>query len=354
MQKERNSSLEILRIICIFFVIFWHSLGPYLNEISGLNLADAVMINAFTNNTNLIFMMISGYFSMRFNLEKLIKLDLCIIFYDLLFMFLTGNFGLKTLITCFLPITFENHWFVSCYFVIALFSGFLNQIPEKLNRTSFRNLLLLLLFVFYVMPTVFFHELIEDTGKGVVCMTIMYLVGRYIRLYYSEHHFRKTYLAVIFFVTTLVAATLNYALTTVKGVFMGMYCRDNSIFIVITAVCLFLFFREFHFTNRIINHLALSVVFLYCIEGYMRQIFNRFTDLPSHVNDWYFVGEVLIYAIGVLAACLALHEARYFLLDRFDGFLAKQITRIVDHFTPAVKQGYEKVHDGVLGLLSKS
>ena len=86
----------------------------------------------------------------------------------------------------------------------------------------------------------------------------------------------------------------------------------------------------------------------------MRQIFNRFTDLPSHVNDWYFVGEVLIYAIGVLAACLALHEARYFLLDRFDGFLAKQITRIVDHFTPAVKQGYEKVHDGVLGLLSKS
>lgn len=353
MAKERNSSLEVLRLICIFFVVFWHSLGPYLNDITGLNLADAVMINAFTNNTNLIFMMISGYFGMRFNLEKLIKLDLCIIFYDLLFMFLTGSFGLKTLITCFLPITFENHWFVTCYFVIALFSGFLNQIPEKLSRTSFRNLLMLLLFVFYVMPTIFFHELIEDTGKGVVCMTIMYLVGRYIRLYYSEKHFRKSRIGVIFFVTTLVAATLNYILTSIKGVFMGMYCRDNSIFVVITAVCLFLFFRELHFTVRPINHLAQSVVFIYCIEGYMRHIFDRFTDLGSHVNDWYFVGEVLIYALGVLFTCLLLHEVRYFLLDRFDGFLAKQIMRVVNYFTPGLKRGYDKIHDGVLAVISR-
>ncbi len=62
------------------FVVFWHSMGPYLNDISGLNLADSVFINAFTNNTNLIFMLISGYFGMHFHLEKLIRLDLCIIF----------------------------------------------------------------------------------------------------------------------------------------------------------------------------------------------------------------------------------------------------------------------------------
>lgn len=353
MAKERNSSLEVLRLICIFFVVFWHSLGPYLNDITGLNLADAVMINAFTNNTNLIFMMISGYFGMRFSLEKLIKLDLCIIFYDLLFMFLTGNFGLKTLLTCFMPITFENHWFVTCYFVIALFSGFLNKIPERLDRTSFRNLLLLLLFVFYVIPTVFFHELVEDTGKGVVCMTIMYLVGRYLRLYYSEKHFRKSRLGVVFFTTTLVAATLNYILTSVKGVFMGMYCRDNSIFVVVTAVCLFLFFRELHFTVKPINHLAQSVVFIYCIEGYMRQIFNRFTDLGSHVDDWYFVGEVLIYALSVLFACLLLHEVRHLLLDRFDGFLARKITQVINYFTPGAKRAYAKLHDGVLAVISK-
>lgn len=352
-QKERNSSLEILRLICIFHVVFWHSAGPYLNQISGSNLGDALIINAITNNTNLIFMLISGYFGIRFNLEKLIKLDLCIIFYDLLFMFLTGNFGLKTLITCFLPITFENHWFVSCYFVIALFSGFLNRIPEALSRTSFRNLLLLLLFVFYVMPTVFFHELIEDTGKGVVCMTIMYLAGRYIRLYLSERHFRKDRLAILFFGNLLVISTLNLALTTASGTFMGMYCRDNSIFIVVNAVCAFLFFREFYISIPLINHLSQSVVFLYCIEGYMRQIFNRFVDLGAHVNDWYFTGTVLVYAVSVFAACLLLHEVRYFLLDRFDGFLANRIMRMVSSVTPAVKRGYAKLHDNVLILISK-
>lgn len=353
MPKQRNSSLEILRIICIFFVVFWHSMGPYLNDISGLNLADSVFINAFTNNTNLIFMLISGYFGMHFHLEKLIRLDLCIIFYDLLFLFVTGSYSLKGLITCFMPLTFENHWFVTCYFVIAIFSGFLNQIPEKLSRTSFRNLLLLLLFIFYAMPTLFFHELIEDTGKGVVCMTIMYLIGRYIRLYYGEHHFKKSYLAVIFFGTTIVIATLNYGLTYMKGIFMGMYARDNSLLVAVTAICLFLFFRELHFTSRVINHLAQDVVFIYCIEGDMRKIFNRFTDLASHTNDWYFAGEVLLYALGVLAACFLLHEIRHLLLDRFDGWLAKQITRLISSATPAVKGGYQKLHDKTLLLLQK-
>lgn len=351
--KERNSSLEFLRLICIFHIVFWHSLSPYLDQISGVNLYSAFISNAMPNSANVIFMLISGYFGLRLNLKKLIKLDLCIIFYDLFFMFLTGDFGFKELLTCLLPITFEKHWFVSCYFVIALFSGFLNQIPEKLSRNAFRNLLLLLLFVFYVMPTVFFHELIEDAGKGVVCMTIMYLAGRYIRLYYGERHFRRDLLAVLFFGNLIVMAALNLILTKLSGNFMGMYCRDNSIFTVVIAVCAFLFFREFDVFIPTVNRLAQSVVYIYCIERYIRTIFGSYANLSEYAENWYFTGIMLVFALMVSSVCFLLHETRHLLLDRFDDFLAKQIMRLFQACAPAVRQAYTKVHDGVLVLISK-
>lgn len=87
MPKQRNSSFELIRILCIFFVVFWHSIGPYTNDLSTGNLVGSSFVNTLTNNTNLLFMMVSGYFGIRFNLEKLIKLDIAIIFYDLLHLF---------------------------------------------------------------------------------------------------------------------------------------------------------------------------------------------------------------------------------------------------------------------------
>lgn len=165
MPKQRNSSFELIRILCIFFVVFWHSIGPYTNDLSTGNLVGSSFVNTLTNNTNLLFMMVSGYFGIRFNLEKLIKLDIAIIFYDLLHLFLFGEFGIKSLIIACMPITFKSHWFISYYFVITILSSFLNKIPEQLDRRSFRNLILLLLFLFYVIPTVFFYEIIEDARK---------------------------------------------------------------------------------------------------------------------------------------------------------------------------------------------
>lgn len=353
MTKQRNSSFELVRILCIFFAIYWHSINPYLNDLPMTNFAPANLINTIINNTNLLFMLLSGYFGIRFNLEKLIKLDLAIIFYDVLYLFLFGTLGLKSLVTAFMPITFKSHWFLTCYFAIAILSGFLNKIPEKLERKTFRNLLLVLLFIFFVMPTVFFSELIEDGGKGVVCMSILYLTGRYIRLYYSDRTFKKGRLAILFWAVTLFTTALNFAMSILKGTFFGMYCRDNSIFIVITAVAFFLFFKEMHFTNRLINHLAPNVVILYCIEGYAREIFDRFIDMSVYADSIFFVLIAAVYAICVLTACLLLNEIRRLLFDRLDTAVSRLIMKPVNFMIPHLQDFYEKAHARLVSFIEK-
>ena len=353
MPKQRNSSFELIRILCIFFVVFWHSIGPYTNDLSTGNLVGSSFVNTLTNNTNLLFMMVSGYFGIRFNLEKLIKLDIAIIFYDLLHLFLFGEFGIKSLIIACMPITFKSHWFISYYFVITILSGFLNKIPEQLDRKSFRNLILLLLFLFYVIPTVFFYEIIEDAGKGVVCMTIMYLIGRYIRLHLNDLSFSQKKLAAVFFSVSILATVLNIILSLKKGVFTGMYCRDNSILIAVTAISFFLFFREMNFSSRIINHLSGDVVILYCIEGYARKFFWRYFDLAPYTKSPYFIGIVFVFAVVVFLFCILLNELRRLLFDRIDGALAALIMKPVNACTPALINGYRRAHDGMVQFLRK-
>lgn len=352
MKAKRNSSLELVRIICIILVVYWHSINPYLNELGRFNLAPANIINTLCNNTNLLFMLLSGYFGIRFGLKKLIALDISIIFYDVLHLLLFGSIGAKSLLAALMPITFKNHWFLTYYFAIAILSGFLNQIPEKMSRTAFRNLLLLLVGLFYVFPTVFFNELIEDSGKGIVCMTIVYLIGRYLRMYYSNVSFRKSRLFAAFWIVTLAASLLNFVLSLLKNAFMGMYCRDNSIFILITAILFFLFFREMNFTNKLINHLSPNIVILYCIEGYVREFTNRYFDLGAYVQSPLFILICAGYAAVVILLCLLINELRRLIFGRLDDFLADWISKLLLRIAAPVVSIASKVSNQVISALT--
>lgn len=354
MAKQRNSSLELIRLICIFFVVLWHSFGPYINDMTGGNLIATSFIHAMTNNTNLLFMLLSGYFGIRFAPDKLIKLDLAIIFYDVVYLFLFGGFSIKGLITACMPIIFKTHWFITYYFVIAFISPFLNKIPEHLNRESLRNLLLLLLFLFYVIPTAFFSEIVEDTGKGVVCMSIMYLIGRYIQLYYKERYFRRSRLAMIYFGAMAIATVLNLVLTKIQGVYMSMYVRDNSVFVATASIAMFLFFREMNFSNRFIDHLVPNVVILYCIEGYGRHILANYINLSLYKDSPFFLLIILGFALIVLAGCMLVNELRRLLLDRVDNAITGFIMKFVNSFTPVVKSGYKKAHALAVSFLGRA
>lgn len=353
MTKQRNSSFEVIRIICILYVVYWHSIGPFLDDMASFNLFPAAIINSMCNNTNTLFMLLSGYFGIRLNLEKLIKLDLAIIFYDILNLILINGITAKALISSCMPIIFKNHWFLSCYFAIAILSPFLNKIPEKLERKTFRNLLLVLILIFYLIPTVFFSELIEDGGKGIVCMCIVYLVGRYIKLYYQDISFRKAPLFLFWIFCIVFSAVLNTIHSIFSGVFMGMYCRDNSIFMLFASASFLLIFREIHFTSQFINKITPNIVILYCIEGYVRAFVSRYFNLGDYSYSPYFIGVVFIYSIAIIVLCLLINEFRVLLLGKVDSFLARHIFHLYTAAANRARIIAARFQSGMLRFLTK-
>lgn len=68
----RNSSIELLRIISMLMIISMHVLGVHYMEPSKLVDREFVLfINSFCNAGVTIFVLISGFYGIRFKMDRL-------------------------------------------------------------------------------------------------------------------------------------------------------------------------------------------------------------------------------------------------------------------------------------------
>lgn len=187
MKHERSSNFELLRLLCIFGILVMHTFAGIDTAASPGNMLANVFANSLFNTGVTCFILLSGYFGIRFDLKKLIGLDLMVIFFTLLGTVALGDFGSKDLIKSCIPVLSRRYWFITCYFVLFILAPFLNQVAERLEREHFRRLLLLLLLVFSLIPTVTTYDVMQDAGKGLAHFVMIYLLGRYLARYHTGH-----------------------------------------------------------------------------------------------------------------------------------------------------------------------
>lgn len=340
-KAERNSSFELLRILCIFGIIYMHSFGPMLGDVKGPGLVTAVLENALFNTGVSCFVLISGYFGVKFDVSRLLRLDMVVIFYSVLstaVQFLCGDqLSVSDWILTFFPVTGRSYWFISCYFCMVILSPFLNQIPEKLKKEEFRKLLLTCLLIFSIVPTVFFmaEDIMTDAGKGLANMILMYLIGRYIRLYLNDQYGRRRLLTAAAGGVFLTFAA-NMSLSVLRGTYTGNFARDCSATVILSAVLIFLFFKELSFHSRAVNCIAGHVMAVYVFEGTVRRILNQYADLSVYTDEWYLFAAVAAYAVLVLCICIAVNMVRTCTVGRIDvplsQFLGKNIKTVLEKF----------------------
>ena len=101
--KQRNSTIELLRVLCILMIVFMHLVGIWWDFCD--NLFDKefiIFVNSLCNCAVTIFMLISGYYGIRFNLKKIIRFEMMVLFYSILFILvqycLIGGVGALSLI----------------------------------------------------------------------------------------------------------------------------------------------------------------------------------------------------------------------------------------------------------------
>lgn len=182
MKKERNSSIEMLRILAMLGIVIMHTNGAVMEHGSGTGFAWTQIENGIFNAGVSIFVLISGYFGIRRSTQKLIELESTVILYAVLSALVGCYFGkasILSIIKAFIPVSTNCYWFISCYILLMIFSPYINRAIDSMSELQHRQLLLLMSAVFLVAPTVIYYSVLGG-GKNVINMLLLYFLGSYI------------------------------------------------------------------------------------------------------------------------------------------------------------------------------
>ena len=139
LEKQRNSTIELLRILCILMIVFMHLVGIWWDYCD--NLFDkefVIFVNSLCNCAVTIFMLISGYYGIRFNLRKIVQFEMMVIFYSILFIFmqysLIGGVGMKEMVKSVFPLLTSKYWFYTAYVIIFFVSPYIHNTSVNFYR----------------------------------------------------------------------------------------------------------------------------------------------------------------------------------------------------------------------------
>ena len=278
---SRQSNLELLRIIAMIMIIGHHYAchgGGYYYATQPLN----VWISCFFMIGGKIgvnaFILITGYFMVqkKFDIHRLVKLELGVLFYSIVFFFV-GVFvwreelfqTLNLLTSLFPSVTnlYSNYWFIPCYLGVILMAPFINKMISVISRRQCKTMIIVLLIF-----TVFFPGLLATEGwydGNIPVFFIMYLIGAYVRTYNKELCKGKvlpTALLAIGSYLLLWVLTSNLKLSTASGLADLLWC-DYGILTTVVAVFLFMTFKQMNIGSiRILNVISGATLGIYLIH----------------------------------------------------------------------------------------
>lgn len=304
--KERNSSLELLRIFCIIGIVIMHTCGPMMNEARGVNLIWVQLENGLFQAGVSIFILISGYFGIKTSFERVIKFEMKVWSYSVvsgIIIFLVVDDSLIRMIKSVLPIITNKYWFLTGYMLLMLFAPFINKAISSMNKSMYERLLIIMFCVFFVIPTILYFDILGDNGKNIINMIFMYMLGGYLRRYPISLLSSKKVLLLILCVTYTVAFALNTGISVIGK--EGAHCpmsRDCSTFIVVEAVIIFILFQRLKIQSRLINGIAKHVMATYMLESLIRKLIDQYVfQYTKYYGEFYwFIVSILIAVITVV------------------------------------------------------
>lgn len=357
--KKRNYGIDFLRIISMYMIVILHVLGQggvlwNLEELS-LKYNLAWLLEIFCYCSIDCYALITGYvmINSKFRYKKIINLWLGVFFWSvLLTLIMKGMYpeiiGKRDIFKSMFPIIYSEYWYFSAYFGLFLFIPFINKFINVLDKYTFRRLILTIIILFSIIG------LISDpfgtsSGYSFMWLVSVYLIGAYIRKY---DYFRKIsnkkacfiIFISIFFVFIFKVVNLKFPSIGSDLFSNDLFIKYTSLPILITSICLFVFFFRFNIINkyfrRFIKRLSPATfgVYIIHVQTWVWQLFmkDRFKDLINY-NAITMILLILFSSFVIYMLCSYLEMMRIYVLKKL------KISRLVDNVYDLVKKYIKKV-----------
>lgn len=343
-KKERNSNLELYRIIVMLAIIAHH----YVMNSGLLKVLEQdpistrsiyyYLFGAWGKTGINCFVLITGYFMCKshITIEKFLKLLLEVMFYKIVIsgIFIVSGYehiNLQTLIFMLLPIASINDSFTDCFLLFFLCIPFLNIMVKSMTKLQHKYLLILLLGIYTGLGTLLPGRL---TTNYVTWFCVLYFISSYIRLYQPFPNVRwATYLggAVLLSIVSVISILIVSDKIGVKPHQYYFISDSYKLLAVVVGVSMFMWFKDMKIPqSRIINRVAQScfgVLLIHANSDTMRHWLWK--DTLDVVNQYWtnsFIFHSVLSVVGIYVACTILDQIRiYFIEKPLFGLFKKQL-----------------------------
>lgn len=336
--KERDSNMELLRIISMLLILIHHfiihSLYPGLlthDGIINIYRIVCVVISGFAFVGVNCFILISGYYGIKVRLKSLFNLYCICVFYALFAVISKCcmgdvSFNKRLLYLILLPFSHTEWWFIKCYVALFLISPILNAAAEKLSKNEFTYSLILLI-VLNIYFGYYWHEH-NNNGYNLIQFIFVYLIGAYLRRYpLTKIDKRRSFFlylscAIIWSILTIIAVKWRVP-------HWGALHYNNPL-VLLASVGLFVFMSQIDIHSQKINLIASSALAAYLIQDVNGGWVYNCTDSLNAImiqpmsNLFLKTGSMVVF---ILVGSIIIYTLSFF-IDRLRLWLMKPVWRL--------------------------
>lgn len=267
-KTQRQSNIELLRSFSMFCIIVYHVFIFALAPIDDTSLYQALQLPFHIGVP--LFVMISGYFGIRFSLRGLARLFSKAYFYFGLLGIIPMLFafpGVKNFLTGSMIFSFSHYWFLNCYLYLFLLSPIINVALQRASNAQRGYLLAILAFMSIYIGNVTQGDGALLDGKNLTNFMLLYAIGNTLR------HFQAKTDALS--MRCLLGATLVFNVCLVVG-FMYVPALAgkiwkygfayNSPLMMLNCALVFMVFSKLQLQSRFVNWMGGSIFACYLIH----------------------------------------------------------------------------------------
>lgn len=327
---ERQSNIELLRIIAMTFIV----IGHIVFHASHNSIPGSAVLKTITATGVDLFVMISGYFTIKLTFKSFFNIIGVVLFYCFAGMLscmlvFKQSFAITEVLKVLFPMSLGTYWFVSCYLMLMLLSPAINVFLEKASNLQYMGVLSIVAYLCCVSGWIFGKSNLH--GYSTFNMIFIYLIGHGIRRF-NLQELGKTY---IWFVLYII---WTFILNIMFFYFHERILTNNSPVLIIAAVLLFLFVLKFKFQNKIVNRWASCVFPVFLIQdGYFGQniyklLYNKGIEYSFFGWEYYVI--LVVYFVSLFAIAIIVEYIRKTIMEKsvmaVSVFVSNKVMAIVN------------------------
>lgn len=365
MNKEKNFSIELLRIISMLGVVGTHvinnlGIASSLSFMSIKYLSFSI-IEIFTRLGVGIFILITGYLMVgkEFKLNRLIGIMFQLLFYSLFsliisLLFFQETITIKLTIKTIFPFLFGNYWYLIAYITLCLLGPMFNIMLDALCKRTYLKMLIIGFVLFSIIPTFTTRDIfILADGHSALWMFTFYSVGYYLKKYEIIGKLSNKLLILTFSLCYLLSFLGNSVVSILQKIFFDKelfiattyFNAYTSPTIILATICFFLWVmnQPIKLTRalRFLSTHAFAVYLIHASPIWMQGVFkDSLAGLSAYSLPIMLVCFFLITS-GIYLVCSLIDALRVWLVKRLN------LTRVNEHVTEMIENGLQWIVDRI-------